>query len=75
MSTLAPGRGYHGRAGGAAAAPKPENVVITFHAKPDGEVELAGVIEKHWTVAREMKLVPAPRLREDRLRGNDREWR
>ena len=38
-------------------APKPETVVITFHAKPGAEAELARVIEKHWTVAREMKLV------------------
>ncbi len=37
--------------------PKPETVVITFHAKPGAEAELARVIEKHWTVAREMKLV------------------
>ena len=39
------------------AAPVPETVVITFHAKPGAEAELARVIEKHWTVAREMKLV------------------
>ena len=38
-------------------APKPETVVITFHAKPGAEAELARVIEKHWTVAHEMKLV------------------
>jgi len=38
-------------------APKPETVVITFHAKAGAEAELARVIEKHWTVAREMKLV------------------
>ncbi len=38
-------------------APKPETVVITFHAKPGAEAELARVIENHWTVAREMKLV------------------
>ena len=38
-------------------APKPETVEITFHAKPGAEAELARVIEKHWTVAREMKLV------------------
>ena len=38
-------------------APKPETVVITFHARPGAEAELARVIEKHWTVAREMKLV------------------
>ena len=37
--------------------PKPETVVITFHAKPGADAELARVIEKHWTVAREMKLV------------------
>jgi hypothetical protein len=38
-------------------APKPETVVITFHAKRGAEAELARVIEKHWTVAREMGLV------------------
>ena len=38
-------------------APKPETVMITFHAKPGAEVELARVIEKHWSVARELKLV------------------
>ena len=38
-------------------APKPETVVITFHAKPGAEAELARVIERHWAVAREMKLV------------------
>ncbi len=37
--------------------PKPETVVITFHAKSDAETELARVIEKHWTVARDVKLV------------------
>ena len=39
------------------AAPKPETVVITFHAKPGAEADLASAIEKHWIVAREMKLV------------------
>jgi hypothetical protein len=39
------------------AGPKPETVVITFHAKPGAESELASVIEKHWTLARELKLV------------------
>ena len=38
-------------------APKPETVMITFHAKAGAEAELARVIEKHWIVAREMKLV------------------
>jgi hypothetical protein len=38
-------------------APEPETVVITFHAKSGAEAELARVIEKHWTLAREMKLV------------------
>jgi len=37
--------------------PKPETVVITFHAKPGAEADLARVIEKHWTVVRKMKLV------------------
>ena len=31
--------------------------MITFHAKPGAETELARLIEKHWTVACEMKLV------------------
>ena len=39
------------------SAPQPETVMITFHAKPGAEAELARAIEKHWTVAREMKLV------------------
>jgi hypothetical protein len=38
-------------------APKPETVVITLHAKPGAETELQQVIEKHWTVARQMNLV------------------
>jgi hypothetical protein len=36
---------------------KPETVMITFHAKRGAEAELARLIEKHWTVAREMRLV------------------
>jgi hypothetical protein len=39
------------------SAPKPETVVITFHARQGAEAELARAIEKHWAVAREMKLV------------------
>jgi len=38
-------------------APMPETVVITFHAKPGAEAELARLIERHWTIARKMKLV------------------
>ncbi len=38
-------------------APKPETVMITFQAKPGAGAELARVIEKHWTVARDMRLV------------------
>jgi len=50
-------------------APKTETVVITFHARPGAESELARVIEKHWNVAREMKLVnDAPHLT---LRGTE----
>src|SRR5258708_34865162 len=38
-------------------AEKPETVMITLHAKPRGEAELERVIARHWTTAREMKLV------------------
>ena len=38
-------------------APTPETILITFHAKPGAEAELARVIEKHWTVARKMNVV------------------
>ena len=54
-------------------APKPETVVITFHAKPGAEAELARVIEKHWTVARKMKLVQdAPHLTLRHMEGGNR---
>ena len=39
--------------------PTPETVVITFHARPGAEAELARVIAQHWAVAREMNLVQA----------------
>ena len=35
----------------------PETVMITLHAKPGGEAELERVIARHWTTARDMKLV------------------
>ncbi len=35
----------------------PETVMVTLHAKPGGEEELARVIANHWTTARRMKLV------------------
>ncbi len=54
-------------------APKPETVVITFHAKPGAEAELARVIEKHWTVARELKLVQdSPHLTLRRIEEGNR---
>ena len=54
-------------------APKPETVVLTFHAKPGAEAELARVIEKHWTVAREMKLVDdSPHLTFRRVEEGDK---
>lgn len=43
----------------ASAAPQSETVVITLRAKPGAEAELARVIEQHWAVARQLKLVNA----------------
>ena len=40
-------------------AEQPETVMITFRAKPGAETELARVIARHWTTAREQKLVGA----------------
>ena len=55
------------------SAPKPETVMITFHAKPGAEAELVRVIEKHWTVAREMKLVnDSPHLTLRRIEGGNK---
>ena len=55
------------------SAPEPETVVITFHAKPGAEAELARVIEKHWTVARETKLVhDSPHLTLRRIEGGNK---
>ncbi len=39
------------------SAQQPETVLITFHAKPGSEAELARVIAGHWTTARKLKLV------------------
>jgi hypothetical protein len=38
-------------------AEQPETVVVTLHAKPGGEAELAGVIARHWETARRLNLV------------------
>lgn len=38
-------------------AEEPETVMITLHAKPGATAELERVIARHWTTAREMKLV------------------
>jgi hypothetical protein len=55
------------------SAPEPETVVITFHARRGAEAELARVIEKHWTVAREMRLVhDSPHLTLRRVEGENK---
>jgi hypothetical protein len=41
----------------AQSADAPETVMVTLHAKPGGEEELARVIANHWTTARQMNLV------------------
>ena len=38
-------------------ADEPETVMITFHAKPGSESELARAIAQHWATARAMKLL------------------
>lgn len=52
-------------------AEQPETVMITFRAKPGAETELARVIARHWTTARELKLVrETPHVT---IRGNEGE--
>ena len=42
---------------------KPETVMVTCHAKPGSEAELARVLTRHWTALRNLKLVrDAPHL-------------
>ena len=43
----------------ATAADQPETVMVTFHAKPRAETELARVIANHWRTANELHLVAA----------------
>jgi hypothetical protein len=38
-------------------ADQPETVMVMLHAKPGAEADLTGVIARHWTTARKMKLV------------------
>ena len=38
-------------------AAEPETVIVTLHAKPGGEAELAAVIARHWETARRLNLV------------------
>ncbi|HKW97125.1 MAG TPA: hypothetical protein VJN43_05285 [Bryobacteraceae bacterium] len=53
------------------AAEQPETVMITFRAKSGAETELAHVIARHWTTARELKLVrEAPHVT---IRGSEGE--
>jgi hypothetical protein len=45
---------------------RPETVMVTCHAKPGAEAELQRVLTRHWTTARDLKLVrdtPHMRLR------------
>ena len=50
-------------------ADEPETVMITFHAKPGADAELARVIARHWETARRLNLVTdAPHVT---VRGND----
>jgi hypothetical protein len=39
------------------AAPMPETVIVTYHAKPGSETALANVIQKQWATATRLKLV------------------
>jgi hypothetical protein len=36
---------------------QPETVMVTCHAKPGAEAELQRVLTRHWTTARDLKLV------------------
>jgi hypothetical protein len=52
-----------------ARAEKPETVMVTFHAKPGAETQLARVIADHWKTASDLKLVTSsPHLT---LRGTE----
>ena len=42
---------------GQARPDEPETVMITLHAKPGAEAELAQVIARHWDTARRLKLI------------------
>jgi hypothetical protein len=54
---------------GACYAAEPETVIVTLHAKPGAEAELARVIERHWSTARKLNLVAdAPHVT---LRGTE----
>src|SRR5262245_15671311 len=56
-------------AGKPARSDKPETVMVTFHAKPGAEAELARVIANHWKTASDLKLINAsPHLT---LRGSE----
>ena len=38
-------------------AAQPETVLVTYHAKPGAEAELARVLARHWDTLRQLKLV------------------
>jgi hypothetical protein len=53
----------------ASYAAEPETVVVTLHAKPGAEAQLARVIASHWETARKLNLVQtAPHMT---LRGTE----
>jgi len=53
----------------------PETVMATFHAKAGSEAELTRVIARHWTVARDLKLVrDTPHITLRGIEGGDKTY-
>jgi hypothetical protein len=64
--TAAAERGY---------AEQPETVIVTLHAKPGGEAELAAVIARHWETAQRLNLVlPSPHVTVRGTEAGDRTY-
>ena len=56
-------------------AEQPETVIVTLHAKPGGEAELAAVIARHWETARRLNLVlPSPHITVRGTEAGDRTY-
>ena len=63
VSVVFLGAVFPGSSAAQASGGKPETVMITCHAKPGSELELARVLARHWTAVRNLKLVrDAPHL-------------